>query len=128
MRQSLTSVGACMPGSMLLFLDANVLFAAAGVPTSARHSCLIWAGVVPTASSADALEEAARNLELKRPLALDRPEQLRARLQIVAVAPPPELVAEATAAGPPKRMPRFWRRRQSPDSPRGADNQLPNSS
>ena len=40
MRQSLTSVGACMPGSMLLFLDANVLFAAAWSPD--QRSALLF--------------------------------------------------------------------------------------
>lgn len=92
---------------MRVFLDANVLFSAA---YHDRSGLLVFfelsgAGVIQLTSSAFAIEEARRNIALKRPDRIAACERLVADLS-PAPAPPGELIAIARAAGlPPKDAP-----------------------
>jgi len=92
---------------MRVFLDANVLFSAA---YNDRSELLIFfelasAGIVQLSASAFAIEEARRNIALKRPDRMAAYERLAAKLAL-APAPSNEHLAIAQAAGlPPKDAP-----------------------
>ncbi|MFD3005850.1 PIN domain-containing protein [Thermus tengchongensis] len=91
---------------MRLFLDANVLFAAAWQEGRARSLFLLAqrAGV-HLLTSAHALEEARRNLSLKRPETLRVLEELSLKVERVPEAPI-RLVRQALKEGlPPKDAP-----------------------
>jgi predicted nucleic acid-binding protein len=81
---------------MRLFLDANVLFAAAWNPDGAASLLLRLAAASGSRliASAHAFEEAHRNLDLKRAEALPALEGIRRQVAIVGAAPA-ELVAWA---------------------------------
>jgi predicted nucleic acid-binding protein len=85
-----------------LFLDANMLFAAAYPPEgrSAALFALAGSGACSLASSRHAIGEAFRNLALKAPETLPAFERL---LELVEVVPEagPEIVAWATRHGLP---------------------------
>ena len=92
---------------MRLFLDANVLFAAAHSPEgrSAALFTLAGEGRCSLASSRHAIDEAVRNLALKVPDALPVFERLMPGLEVVP-EPGPRLVAWAAALGlPPNDAP-----------------------
>jgi predicted nucleic acid-binding protein len=88
-----------------LFLDANVLFAACWQEGRARALLkLAPRAEVLLLTSPHALEEARRNLEAKRPEALDCLRRIREQVQMVPEAPM-ALVRKAY----PLRMPLSWR-------------------
>jgi predicted nucleic acid-binding protein len=72
------------------FLDANVLFSAARDPQGRAAALLVLAeaGRMELLTSAHALVEARRNLELKNPDRVPRLDQLMARIALVGEAPP----------------------------------------
>lgn len=72
-----------------LFLDANVLFSIAYDPESRSAAVLALARKekVPTFSSPYAIEEARRNLELKRPESLSKLKQLLRSVRVAPEAP-----------------------------------------
>jgi len=85
-----------------LFVDANVLFAAAYSPKgrSAALFALAGEGLCSLASSRHAIDEAARNLALKAPDTMPAFERLLALLEVVPEADP-RLVAWAADLGLP---------------------------
>ena len=87
---------------MQLFLDANVLFAAAYSPEgrSAAFFSFAGEGVCSLASSRHAIDEAARNLALKAPDTMPEFERLLTLLEVVPEADP-RLVACAADLGLP---------------------------
>ena len=87
---------------MRLFLDANVLFAAAYSPNgrSAALFALAGEGLCSLSSSRHAIDEAARNLALKAPDTMPAFERLLALLEVVPEADP-RLVAWAAELGLP---------------------------
>jgi len=87
---------------MRLFLDANVLFAACWSPTG-RSGLLLGlsrSGQVELCTSPHALEEARRNLELKRPGALGELDDARHLVALVSEGPS-VLLSMALGAGLP---------------------------
>jgi len=85
-----------------LFLDANVLFAAANSPDGRSAALFALAGeaLCSLTSSRHAIDEAARNLALKAPEATPALERLLALLEVVPEADP-RLVAWAAEPGLP---------------------------
>jgi predicted nucleic acid-binding protein len=85
-----------------LFLDANVLFAAAYSPNgrSGALFALAGEGLCSLSSSRHAIDEAARNLALKAPDTTPALERLLALLEVVPEAGP-RLVAWAAELGLP---------------------------
>ncbi len=78
---------------MLLFLDANVIFAAAIFPEGRAQAlfALAEAGYGTLVTSSFAAEEARRNVERKYPGALGRLEDLLNRCRMVPEGPPARL-------------------------------------
>ncbi len=91
---------------MKLFLDANVLFAAAATPKgrAQRLFQLAEAGLCELCASPYVLDEVRRNLQHKPPGALVRLHDFLSRLQVLADAEA-ELVAWAQAYLPAKDAP-----------------------
>lgn len=79
---------------MRLFLDANVIFAAAISPEGRAQAlfALAEAGYGTLLTSSFAAEEARRNVERKYPDALLRLEDLLSRCQLVPEGPPERIV------------------------------------
>lgn len=79
---------------MRLFLDANVIFAAAISPEGRAQAlfALAEAGYGTMLTSSFAAEEARRNVERKYPNALPRLEDLLSRCQLVPEGPPARIV------------------------------------
>jgi predicted nucleic acid-binding protein len=92
---------------VILFLDANVLFTAAYSPTGISRALidLADAGICALSISAYALEEARRNLELKKPEKIPDLERLL-RVLIIVPEPSPDKVQWAQGLPlPPKDAP-----------------------
>jgi uncharacterized protein len=85
---------------MRVFLDANVLFSAAYLPESRTAAIfqLAGAGYCTLVSSAFAVDEARRNLNLKRPGGLAQLESLLRDL-VLSPEPTPDQLAWALAQG-----------------------------
>ncbi|MGH8706972.1 MAG: PIN domain-containing protein [Burkholderiales bacterium] len=92
---------------MTLFLDANVVFSAAHAAQGrAQHLvALAAAGYCRLVTSAQALEEARRNLALKSRGYEVRLERALAHVRVVAEAPAPLLAWAAAEGLPPKDAP-----------------------
>jgi predicted nucleic acid-binding protein len=98
-----------MAGNRLrIFLDANILFSAAHDPESRSAALITFAihsGRVALLTSAYALEEATRNLELKRTESLGRLAHLLKSVQIVPEASSDAMQAALKQSLPPSDLP-----------------------
>ena len=90
---------------MRLFLDANVLFTAARTPLGKAALLIVWGGEGhwQVITSAYAVEEASRNLELKAPTSLPQLVELLRNIEIVI----PSLSAPCPDSLPLKDRPIF---------------------
>lgn len=89
---------------MRLFLDANVIFAAAHSPAGRARALfrLAEAGACTLVASPHAVEEARRNLALKSAVGAEALEGMVRRLELVSEAGP-KLVAWSAAQGLPEK-------------------------